>query len=73
MYPVARDDGYDIVDFRHPPDYGTVEDFQKLVDAAHSGESGSLTELVVNHTSDQHPVPEARVAPETPAATGNLE
>ena len=69
MYPSPlRDDGYDIADFYAiHPDYGTVEDFQHLVDAAHARGIRILTELVVNHTSDQHPwFQEARSSPESP-------
>jgi len=51
-----KDDGYDISDYRSiHPDYGTVEDFQQLVAAAHARRIRVLVELVVNHTSDQHP------------------
>src|SRR5213594_4894667 len=51
-----RDDGYDIADFYgiHPP-YGTVEDFQKFLDAAHARDLRVIADLVMNHTSDQHP------------------
>ena len=69
MYPSPlRDDGYDIADFYGiHPDYGTLEDFQHLVDAAHARGIRILTELVVNHTSDQHPwFQEARSSPESP-------
>ena len=69
MYPSPlRDDGYDIADFYGiHPDYGTLEDFQRLVDAAHARGIRVLTELVVNHTSDQHPwFQEARTSPESP-------
>jgi maltose alpha-D-glucosyltransferase/alpha-amylase len=57
MYPSPlRDDGYDIADYYNiHPDYGTVEDFRRLVEQAHSRNIRILTELVVNHTSDQHP------------------
>jgi glycosidase len=57
FYPSPmRDDGYDIADYRgvHPA-YGTLEDFRRLVDAAHQRDIAVLVELVVNHTSDQHP------------------
>jgi maltose alpha-D-glucosyltransferase/alpha-amylase len=57
MYPSPlRDDGYDIADFYgiHPT-YGTVEDFQKFLDAAHARELRVIADLVMNHTSDQHP------------------
>jgi maltose alpha-D-glucosyltransferase / alpha-amylase len=69
MYPSPlRDDGYDIADFYAiHPDYGTIEDFQHLVDASHARGIRILTELVVNHTSDQHPwFQEARGSPESP-------
>jgi maltose alpha-D-glucosyltransferase/alpha-amylase len=57
MYPSPlRDDGYDIADFYgiHPA-YGTVEDFQKFLDAAHARNLRVIADLVMNHTSDQHP------------------
>ncbi len=51
-----RDDGYDISDYRDVnPAYGTLEDFKRLVTAAHERDIRVLVELVVNHTSDQHP------------------
>jgi maltose alpha-D-glucosyltransferase / alpha-amylase len=51
-----KDDGYDIADYRNVhPDYGTLEDFRQLVAAAHARGIRVLVELVVNHTSDQHP------------------
>src|SRR6202165_2087653 len=54
--PPLKDDGYDIADdYNIHPDYGTVEDFRRLVEQAHSRNIRILTELVVNHTSDQHP------------------
>jgi maltose alpha-D-glucosyltransferase/alpha-amylase len=51
-----RDDGYDIADYRgvHPA-YGTLADFRRLVEEAHRRDIAVLIELVVNHTSDQHP------------------
>jgi maltose alpha-D-glucosyltransferase/alpha-amylase len=51
-----RDDGYDIADFYalHPA-YGTLEDFQKFLDAAHARDLRVIADLVVNHTSDAHP------------------
>ena len=69
MYPSPlRDDGYDIADFYAiHTDYGTLEDFQRLVDAAHARGIRVLTELVVNHTSDQHPwFQDARSRPDSP-------
>jgi maltose alpha-D-glucosyltransferase/alpha-amylase len=51
-----RDGGYDIADFyKVHPDYGTVEDFRNLVDAAHRRGIRVIADLVVNHTSSDHP------------------
>ena len=57
MYPSPlRDDGYDIANFYGiHPGYGTVEDFQKFLDAAHARGLRVIADLVMNHTSDQHP------------------
>jgi maltose alpha-D-glucosyltransferase/alpha-amylase len=57
FYPSPlRDDGYDIADYTSiNPIYGTLDDFRQFVDAAHALNIRVLTELVVNHTSDQHP------------------
>ncbi len=51
-----RDDGYDIADYRdvHAA-YGTLADFQHLLDEAHRRDMAVVIELVVNHTSEQHP------------------
>ncbi|MCP3061796.1 maltose alpha-D-glucosyltransferase [Myxococcus sp. K38C18041901] len=63
-----RDDGYDIADFYGVhPDYGTLADFQRMVDEAHKRGIRIITELVVNHTSDQHPwFQESRSDPKSP-------
>src|SRR3954454_12454508 len=60
-----KDDGYDIADYTTVhPSYGTVDDFKEFVDAAHRRGLRVLIELVVNHTSDQHPwFQRARKAP----------
>jgi maltose alpha-D-glucosyltransferase/alpha-amylase len=51
-----RDDGYDISDYLSVnPSYGTVEDFKAFLDAAHERDMQVMVELVINHTSDQHP------------------
>jgi maltose alpha-D-glucosyltransferase / alpha-amylase len=51
-----RDGGYDIRDYYLiAPEYGTVEDFVSFVDAAHARGIRVITDLVLNHTSDQHP------------------
>src|SRR5215207_7104678 len=57
FYPSpGKDDGYDIADYRKiHPQYGTREDFRQFVDEAHSRGLRVITELVINHTSDQHP------------------
>ena len=51
-----RDDGYDIADYTSiNPIYGTLSDFQQLLDAAHERGIRVIIELIINHTSDQHP------------------
>lgn len=51
-----KDDGYDIADYYAiHPDYGTLDDFKELLDAAHTRGIKVITDLVLNHTSDQHP------------------
>ncbi|OZI63787.1 maltose alpha-D-glucosyltransferase [Bordetella genomosp. 1] len=57
FYPSPRrDDGYDIADYRGVhEDYGNVADVRRLIRAAHARGLRVITELVVNHTSDQHP------------------
>jgi maltose alpha-D-glucosyltransferase/alpha-amylase len=56
MYPSPfRDDGYDIADYCSiHPSYGTLDDFAEFLDAAHAHRLRVVTELVLNHTSDQH-------------------
>ncbi len=50
-----RDDGYDIADYRRiNPTYGTIRDFRNFLDKAHAMGLKVITELVLNHTSDQH-------------------
>jgi len=50
------DDGYDIADYRGVhPDYGTLHDVKRFIHAAHLRNIRVITELVVNHTSQQHP------------------
>jgi maltose alpha-D-glucosyltransferase / alpha-amylase len=57
FYPSPlRDDGYDIADYTNVhPDYGTLEDFRQFINEAHRRGLKVITELVINHTSDQHP------------------
>jgi maltose alpha-D-glucosyltransferase/alpha-amylase len=57
FYPSPRlDDGYDIADYRGVhPDYGTLADVKRFIAAAHEKGIRVIAELVINHTSDQHP------------------
>ncbi|HSD97381.1 MAG TPA: maltose alpha-D-glucosyltransferase [Sulfuricaulis sp.] len=70
FYPSPMlDDGYDISDYRNiHPDYGTRKDFTTFVRAAHERGLRVITELVINHTSDQHPWFQAarRAPPDSP-------
>ncbi|TMB25498.1 MAG: hypothetical protein E6J62_21485 [Deltaproteobacteria bacterium] len=53
----GKDDGYDISDYTDVhPDVGTLEDFKVFLDQAHRRGIRVITELVLNHTSDQHPL-----------------
>jgi maltose alpha-D-glucosyltransferase / alpha-amylase len=56
FYPSPlKDDGYDISDYTSiHPSYGTLDDFRTFLDAAHARGLKVITELVLNHTSDQH-------------------
>jgi len=57
FYPSPRrDDGYDIADYRNVhPDYGQLSDVKHFIQEAHARGIRVITELVINHTSDQHP------------------
>jgi maltose alpha-D-glucosyltransferase / alpha-amylase len=57
FYPSPmRDDGYDIADYRSVnPSYGSMRDVATLIRRAHERGLRVITELVLNHTSDQHP------------------
>ena len=57
IYPSPlKDDGYDIADYYSVhTDYGTIEDFKTLVEEAHKRDLKIIADLVLNHTSDQHP------------------
>ena len=66
FYPSPRrDDGYDIADYRGVhPEYGSLEDARLFITEAHARGLRVITELVINHTSDQHPwFKRARAAP----------
>jgi maltose alpha-D-glucosyltransferase/alpha-amylase len=67
FYPSpGRDDGYDISDYRRiKEEYGTMRDFEQFLSEAHARGLRVVTELVINHTSDQHEwFQRARNAPE---------
>src|SRR3954470_23656908 len=50
-----KDDGYDIADYMNVnPQYGTLDDFREFLDEAHRRNLKIISELVMNHTSDQH-------------------
>ncbi len=71
FYPSPRkDDGYDIAEYRDiSPDYGALAEFKDFVAAAHARGIRVITELVINHTSDQHPwFQRARKSPQSSAA-----
>ncbi len=57
FYPSPRrDDGYDIAEYRDVhPEYGNMEDARRFIAEAHKRGLKVITELVINHTSDQHP------------------
>jgi maltose alpha-D-glucosyltransferase/alpha-amylase len=57
FYPSPlRDEGYDIADYSTiNPTYGTLDEFRTFLDAAHRLGLKVITEMVINHTSDQHP------------------
>lgn len=66
FYPSPlRDDGYDIADYYNiNPSYGDIKTFKRLLKEAHNRNLKVITELVINHTSDQHPwFQRARKAP----------
>lgn len=57
FYPSPmRDDGYDIADYRAiEPSYGSMSEVRQFIQEAHKRGLRIITELVINHTSDQHP------------------
>jgi maltose alpha-D-glucosyltransferase/alpha-amylase len=69
MYPSPlKDGGYDISDYCSiHPDYGNLEIFKKFLDEAHARDIRVIADLVLNHTSDQHPwFQAARKDPDSP-------
>ncbi len=66
FYPSPlKDDGYDIADYQDVhPQFGNLDDFRAMLQAAHRLGLKVITELIINHTSDQHPwFQAARAAP----------
>ena len=57
FYPSPlKDDGYDIANYYHiNPSYGSIKEFKRLLKEAHQRNLKVITELVINHTSEQHP------------------
>jgi maltose alpha-D-glucosyltransferase / alpha-amylase len=57
FYPSPlKDDGYDIADYQNVhPQFGTLDDFRSMLQEAHRLGLKVITELIINHTSDQHP------------------
>ena len=57
FYPSPlKDDGYDIADYQNVhPQFGTLDDFRAMLREAHRLGLKVVIELVINHTSDQHP------------------
>jgi len=57
FYPSpGKDDGYDIADYRRiNPDFGNIADFRRFMQEAKRRKLRVVTELVINHTSDEHP------------------
>jgi maltose alpha-D-glucosyltransferase/alpha-amylase len=69
FYPSPlRDGGYDIAQFKDVhPDYGTIDDFKVFVEQAHERGMRVIADLVMNHTSSDHPwFQESRSSPDSP-------
>jgi oligo-1,6-glucosidase len=69
IYPSPQDDnGYDISDYQDvDPVFGTLEQLRELIDALHARGIRLVMDLVVNHTSDEHPwFVESRSSPQSP-------
>jgi alpha-amylase len=66
IHPSPSYHGYDVIDYYDiNPDYGTMEDFQRLLDEAHQRGIRIIIDLVLNHTSERHPWFRASRSPES--------
>ncbi len=66
IHPSPSYHGYDVLDYYAVnPDYGTMEDFQLLLDEAHQRGIRIIMDFVINHTSNQHPWFQAALDPES--------
>lgn len=67
IHPSSSYHGYDVTDYYQVnPDYGTLEDFKDLIDAAHQRGIRVIIDLVINHTSTQHPWFQQALDPQSP-------
>ncbi|HUG33264.1 MAG TPA: alpha-amylase family glycosyl hydrolase, partial [Anaerolineales bacterium] len=65
IHPSPSYHGYDVTDYYEVnPEYGTMEDFKRLLDEAHNRDIRIIIDLVLNHSSSQHPWFESAVADE---------
>ena len=56
IFPSPSYHGYDVIDYYDVnPDYGTMEDFKRVLDEVHARDIKVIIDMVINHTSDQHP------------------
>ncbi|HOC23255.1 MAG TPA: alpha-amylase family glycosyl hydrolase, partial [Anaerolineaceae bacterium] len=67
IYPSPSYHGYDVTDYQDVnPDYGTLEDFQQLLEECHARGIRVIIDFVINHTSDKHPWFQAALDPTSP-------
>ncbi|HEX9027709.1 MAG TPA: alpha-amylase family glycosyl hydrolase, partial [Anaerolineales bacterium] len=67
IFPTTTYHGYDVVDYLTTnPDYGTLDDFKRLLDEAHKRNIRVIIDMVFNHTSDQNPWFKAAQDPKSP-------
>jgi len=67
IHPSPSYHGYDVTDYYQVnPDYGTLDDFKDLIDAAHQRGMRVIIDLVINHTSTRHPWFQQALDPQSP-------